>query len=84
MEDGKKDFINFIIDALKKQSLMQEALAKETPDELYEFFQAKGYVDVPKDDCADILKARKAVRGKGVNSANLAVDVADGPPPPGY
>ena len=85
MEGEKKDFINFIIDALGSQNLMQEGLGKETPKELYDFFQAKGYIDVPLEDCTDILKASKATHGKGVNEAGLSVDVeGEEAPPPGY
>jgi len=80
------DFINFIIDALDNQSLMQEALGKETPKELYDFFQEKRYYDVSFTDCVSILKAKKAVVGKGVNNANIAVNLGEAgqPPPPGY
>lgn len=78
------DFINFIIDALNDQNLMQEALGKVTPKELYDFFQAKGYVDVPFKDCVDILKASKAVHGKGVNQQGTTVDCSAVPTAPGY
>ena len=81
------DFINFIIDALDNDDnlLMKNALKKETPKQLYNYFQEKGYVDIPFKDCASILIARKAACGKGVNKGNHPVEVeGEEPGPPSY
>lgn len=84
--DKKNDFIKFLNDALPhNQALMQEALAQNTAQELYDFFQDKGYTDVPFEDCPGLVRARKKAHGKGVNRVGLAVDVdEDEPAPPSY
>ncbi len=56
---NRSDFINFIIDTEKKPKLVRDFLSKKSQTTLYNFFQAKGYKDIPYNDCKDILTAKK-------------------------
>jgi hypothetical protein len=53
-----KDFISFILAAEKDKKLTQDFLLQKTAEELYTFFDTKGYTGIPKGDCEDILKAK--------------------------
>ncbi len=61
------DFVNFIIDATDDEDLAQEFLDIKTARGLDVFFQQKGYVDIPFNDCKDILKASRSMHGRGVD-----------------
>ena len=61
------DFVKFIMDATGDENLAKEFFSKESEEDLYNFFQEKGYDNIPLDDCADILESSKNMRGKGVN-----------------
>ncbi len=58
----RNDFINFIMDAEKNPKLTAEFLSKKSPTALHSFFQAKGYKDIPFNDCLDILTVGKRTK----------------------
>jgi hypothetical protein len=57
----RNDFINFIMEADRRPNLMHEFMTKKSAKALYLFFQAKGFKDIPYNDCQDILMARKSI-----------------------
>ena len=63
----RNDFINFIIDATRDDDLAEKFFRKRTAGGIYNFFRREGYKDIPLNDCKDILKALKSMRGKGVS-----------------
>lgn len=66
------DFINFIIDATDNEKLAQAFLDIKTAKALDIFFQEKGYVDIPFNDCKDILNASQSMHGRGVDGKGKA------------
>jgi len=66
-ERKRNDFLKFICDATEDQKLADAFFIKKTEQDLYEFFQEKGYKDIPRNDCEDILASAKNMRGRGVN-----------------
>jgi len=65
----RNDFINFLIDAEKKPRLTEKFMSIKTANDLYKFFQEKGYRDVPYNDCRDIIKAKENMAGYTVPEA---------------
>ena len=65
----RADFINFIIDATKDETLVRRFLKCKTPAEIQQFFKDEGYDDIPLNDCEDILKASQSMHGRGVDDA---------------
>ena len=65
----RNDFINFIIDATRDDDLAEKFFRRKTALGVHRFFQKQGYKDVPLNDCEDILRALKSMRGKGVSNA---------------
>jgi hypothetical protein len=53
------DFIRFVLDAEANKKLLLEFLAMEKPNDLFNFFQKKGFKNISMDDCESILKAQK-------------------------
>jgi hypothetical protein len=62
----RNDFINFIIDSNADGKLTNEFLEIRTPENLYDFFQKKGYNDIPYNDCKDILMAARRMRNRHI------------------
>jgi hypothetical protein len=63
----RKDFIGFILAAEGDEALAREFMSKNTPDELYDFFQIKTYTDIKKEpDCQDILIARNRMASRTI------------------
>jgi hypothetical protein len=53
------DFIRFVLAAEADKELLLEFLAKEKSDDLFNFFQKKGFKDISKEECESILQAQK-------------------------
>jgi hypothetical protein len=63
---NRNDFLNFIIDAETDPDLLVEFLKNETADTIYNFFQEKGYKDIPYNDCTAILVLQQGAIGKSI------------------
>ncbi len=61
----RSDFINFIMDAEKNQKMLDEFLKIKEAKKLYNFFKRNNYIDIPFNDCQDILKAMRSWIGGG-------------------
>lgn len=66
----RNDFINFIIDTDKNEALVNQFMKITTAKDLYDFFQKKGYKDIPSNDCQDILKAKGKMVGRHIPAGN--------------
>jgi len=62
----RSDFINFIIDTDTNEALVNQFMKITTAKDLYDFFQKKGYKDIPANDCEDILKAKGKMVGRHI------------------
>jgi hypothetical protein len=66
----RNDFINFIIDTDQKETLVNQFMKITTAKDLYDFFQEKGYKDIPANDCQDILRAKGKMVGRHIPQKN--------------
>ena len=73
------DFVTFIIDATNDHGLATNFLQLNSAKDIYDFFQQKGYKDIPLNDCKDILDASKKMHDRGVDNNGLPVLVSGGP-----
>jgi len=70
----RNDLINFIVDATQDEDLAKRFLRKTSAEGIYRFFRREGYMDIPYNDCEDILAASKKMHGRGVNDKGRPVD----------
>ncbi len=62
------DFVDFLRDAERDPGLLGQFLSKKTAKELYDFFFAgknkkkKMYLDIPYNDCEEIIKIFNATK----------------------
>jgi hypothetical protein len=70
----RNDFINFIYDATEDRNLANRFFKKNSAESLYRFFRREKYYDIPLNDCEDILRALRGMRGKGVNDSGKTVN----------
>jgi len=77
---NRADLVTFIMDACSANdgTLAQGLLGKNSAQDIYDYFQLKGYVDIPLSDCRDILDAGKKFRNKGIDRNGNAVEVDPG------
>jgi len=66
MAPSRKDFIGFILDAEKSEDLTRGFLAQHDATKLHKFFVEKGYTEIPKADCKDILTVRDRLEGQRI------------------
>lgn len=60
----RKDIIGFILTAESDLGLADKFLRIRKADELYKFFQEKGFPEILETDCPDIIRARDGLEGQ--------------------
>ena len=59
MEEEKRNFIDFILEAQTDAQLAKEFLEYQTPEELRRFFVKKGFESITDKDCKKLIQAKE-------------------------
>jgi len=63
-EKGRRNFIDFILEAQKNKELVVRFLLLTEPQDLKKFFYDEGFRDISDDDIGKIIEARKSFADK--------------------